>query len=1450
MSLRKFLFTISLLVTSFVLYAQGDQPNVTLSSTSFTAQVNQYKFTSPTVIVKDSKGADVTNRFQVTYSIRGGAESHDDDGKEITKDNTTGTTITRLYGNVKIGDKAGAVTVDVKATPTTAYSGTYQAAVASYTINIPKVQPTVLVKPKADMGVAVGQTVSGPTFSLTYTDAENQVHTVDVTNANAQISYTIDGGDHITYDANNNTIMGKSAGTATIHYTLAPFAEYAATFDAVTRDVTVKVEQPSGKIATHLEFPKSEDYIYRNERYNVAAQTPRVIDAYGNDVTKYFNGANYQAASSLTKTKYTYYDWMTDKDVYFYNFKEDYATFTPFYGANGQLNGYWGDIPMKATASPQSWGEGLRYAEATGGYTLHVVKRAPETIVTINGALGSKLNLPVGYQFNFTATYHVQGLFTDMNTGEKTDFFQTNTDEQKINYFIKIPAEWKNLTDTYPYKGDADKYAEYTDSEGKSWVVFMTTQQHGTDPWLMTVDHEGTFEAEIFSKTYTDEKWDISASKPLTITFSKTIPVTMKAVPAVQTVYVGDQPVQPVVTVTNTALGDVTSHYTLTYKVNDPDGTGTLVDANTGAITKGTKPGNVTVDVTGTPMVASEGFQPASTQYVIHVLDATNRFTYEIVKTASPEDKDMGKMRITGAGDVPGGYIIEGVPGLTIQFGKEGEESWTAHNNNERLTVSGGPVSRIGDNNVPLNGTFYRLTPITNGFLTIDANIKGHHDIVLEGQDAEGTWYREDYTPQTDATGEHKFRYPLMAGGTYYLYNYGDGNTNDGLELHGLNFLPAYIYQRTTTEPVTKANIFTNGYAGTLPDLSYTEHSTVTYAITNDGHATIDTKTGAVTPTVQGPGDETVTATVNSATVTGVYRQPSYVLSVSAIPTYVVQDGEVLSVGQRLTTTNIPTRMFMTMGGWKDGVGPYVKYTYEEDGQTIKDVTSMLDGWKTAKLDLVGNPVDGFEYQSQGGQNATDEDMNPYDTGVDAKHTFANLPVRGTYLRFEPEESGTLMVYVLQNGACDYDEDEPAGATSYTALKYRPLFITDETGRNVEPDNNWNARDGITEGGAVNPDNKHRGYYTEGTLRTAMNDATIAKITGQSGELAFTWDAKFNNENDKNKLLDAWRGHKNGDPQEIIRLENGGYTLVSKAYVRYAIHVKAGKSYYVFQNGSKLGFAGFAFIPENYVYDQNNTTGIYTPDSDERTVILSDEADSYEPVDKENYHVMSNRILEADTWTSVCLPFSVSETQFKKVFGNDAKIITFNNIDKNDPDNWVINFDQHVYRMIVAGQPYFVRPSSKISLSFKHVSFEKEITAPIDGMTSEGITFKGTFTPTTMKDGSYYLSKTGLLKHLVNPKGATIKGLRAYMSNEGSPAQGAKMMMVWRDVDGEECGALTDAGETTGIDEIEGGYIIEHQYTAKGVYNLQGQLVARDATSINSLPKGVYIVDGRKVAVK
>ena len=52
-------------------------------------------------------------------------------------------------------------------------------------------------------------------------------------------------------------------------------------------------------------------------------------------------------------------------------------------------------------------------------------------------------------------------------------------------------------------------------------------------------------------------------------------------------------------------------------------------------------------------------------------------------------------------------------------------------------------------------------------------------------------------------------------------------------------------------------------------------------------------------------------------------------------------------------------------------------------------------------------------------------------------------------------------------------------------------------------------------------------------------------------------------------------------------------------------------------------------------------------------------------------------------------------------------------------------------------------------------------------------------------------------------------------------------------------------GNATGIENIE-----QNQADIYDIYNLQGQLIRKNATSLNGLAKGIYIVNGKKVMVK
>jgi hypothetical protein len=53
-----------------------------------------------------------------------------------------------------------------------------------------------------------------------------------------------------------------------------------------------------------------------------------------------------------------------------------------------------------------------------------------------------------------------------------------------------------------------------------------------------------------------------------------------------------------------------------------------------------------------------------------------------------------------------------------------------------------------------------------------------------------------------------------------------------------------------------------------------------------------------------------------------------------------------------------------------------------------------------------------------------------------------------------------------------------------------------------------------------------------------------------------------------------------------------------------------------------------------------------------------------------------------------------------------------------------------------------------------------------------------------------------------------------------------------------------NGGEPTGIDRVKAGKAID---TSRGIYNLNG--VRLSATSIDELPSGLYIVNGKKVVI-
>ena len=199
------------------------------------------------------------------------------------------------------------------------------------------------------------------------------------------------------------------------------------------------------------------------------------------------------------------------------------------------------------------------------------------------------------------------------------------------------------------------------------------------------------------------------------------------------------------------------------------------------------------------------------------------------------------------------------------------------------------------------------------------------------------------------------------------------------------------------------------------------------------------------------------------------------------------------------------------------------------------------------------------------------------------------------------------------------------------------------------------------------------------------------------------------------------------------------------------------------------------------------------------------------------------RTFSANSWNSLCVPFAISDDEVKTQFGNDAKVAEFTRATAT-----TLEFSSCTG--IEAGKPYLVYipgGATQTEFTFKGVShFAGTPTDVVQhGSANEKTTFHGYFYKSIAPKGSYVL-RTNLVYHLVSDM--AIKGFRAVLI-DGPATQ--RVFTQW-----------SLDGTTTGIGNIDATVIQRFN-----VYNTNGQMVRHAATSLDDLPHGVYIVNGKKV---
>ena len=224
----------------------------------------------------------------------------------------------------------------------------------------------------------------------------------------------------------------------------------------------------------------------------------------------------------------------------------------------------------------------------------------------------------------------------------------------------------------------------------------------------------------------------------------------------------------------------------------------------------------------------------------------------------------------------------------------------------------------------------------------------------------------------------------------------------------------------------------------------------------------------------------------------------------------------------------------------------------------------------------------------------------------------------------------------------------------------------------------------------------------------------------------------------------------------------------------------------------------------------------------------------------------SRTLLANGDWNTLCLPFSIpsSGNGRSPIAGATVKEFTSAAINGNS-----LNVAFTEVTTIEAGKPYLIRWSTGGNISnpmFLNVTISK--TTPTEvSQAGDKVKFIGTFSPMHLtKGGKQLYVGTGNQIHYPSGSVYSIKSCRAYFDVDWSITAGARLDM--NIVDGETTGIRTIDLATPYSQGENGQWTIDSW--SGTCYDLQGRKIENSTLSNGKLPKGLYIVNGRKVVLK
>ena len=255
-------------------------------------------------------------------------------------------------------------------------------------------------------------------------------------------------------------------------------------------------------------------------------------------------------------------------------------------------------------------------------------------------------------------------------------------------------------------------------------------------------------------------------------------------------------------------------------------------------------------------------------------------------------------------------------------------------------------------------------------------------------------------------------------------------------------------------------------------------------------------------------------------------------------------------------------------------------------------------------------------------------------------------------------------------------------------------------------------------------------------------------------------------------------------------------------------------------------------------------------DCPEEFLVLDEDETLDDSRDLTKATMVFHRTFTRGEWNSLILPVNMNADQVKAAFGTDAKVARFNRLE----DKWIyFNMQTENDLLIKKNVPYIIKPTKQPTAVNRNYNVGGENTKHINGLVytvtgigytnqtaslqyddkenTNGMIHYGSYkNPTVVPADSYILHRSGNMVHTA-VEHPSIKSYRTWLRETTPSGETLQMRVEQND------------GPSTGIKVIE-----ETAKNANAVYNVNGMRM--NGNNTDNLPKGVYIINNKKVVIK